>query len=181
MRKSWGTVLVAALGLLGAVAILAQEPAGPPQPSPEHKKLAAFVGTWKDFAEMKPGAFGPGGKFNTTETCEWFAGGFSVVCHAETTSSMGDLKGLSVLSYDPEEKVYTYYATNSWGENESAKGTIEGDTWTWNGESKMRGKLIKSRFTMKIPSPDSATMKFEVSADGGPWALAMEGKRSRAK
>ncbi len=181
MRKSWATVLVAALSLLGAGTILAQEPAGPPQPSPEHKKLAVFVGTWKDDAEMKPGPFGPGGKFSTTRTCEWFAGGFSVVCHDETTSSMGDVKGLSVFSYDREEKVYTYYATNSWGENESAKGTVEGDTWTWNGESKMGGKRIKSRDTIKLPSPDSATMTSEISIDGGPWTPVMELKGSRLK
>ena len=174
-------VLAVALTLIGAITVMAQEPAGPPQPSPEHKKLAVFVGTWKDDVEMKPGPFGPGGKMSITQTCAWFTGGFSVVCHSETTGFRGHVKTLTVLTYDPEEKVYTYYEFSSLGLNNSAKGTVEGDTWTWNGELKMGGKLIKTRSTLKIPSPDSATMKSEISLDGGPWTLVSELKGSRVK
>ena len=180
MLKRESMVLAVALSLIGAIRVMAQGPAGAPQPSPEHKKLAVFVGTWKDDAEMKPGPLGPGGKFTMMETCEWFAGGFSVVCHSEVTGFMGQ-KALTVLTYDPEEKVYTLYEFNSLGQSGSAKGAVEGDTWTWNGESKMGGKLIHSRSTIKLPSPDSATMKSEISVDGGPWTPVMELKGSRVK
>ncbi len=181
MLKRRSMVLAVALTLIGGITVTAQGPAGAPQPSPEHKKLAAFVGTWKDEAEMKPGPFGPGGKASITETCEWFTGGFSLVCHSETTGFMGESKTLTVLNYDPEEKVYTYYELNSVGWSDLAKGTLEGDTWTFNGESKMGGKLIKTRSTIKIPSPDSAVMKSEVSVDGGPFTLLMELKGTRVK
>ena len=130
---------------------------------------------------MKPGPFGPGGKMSLTETCEWFTGGFSIVCHTETTGFMGDLKTLSVLSYDPEEKVYRFYEFNSMGQSNAAKGSVDGDTWAFYGESKMGNKLIKSRFTIKMPSPDSATMKSEMSVDGGPMTLFMELKGTRVK
>jgi len=159
----------------------AQQPAGAPQPSPEHKKLSVFVGTWTDEAEMKPGPLGPGGRMSLTETCEWFTGGFSVVCHTETLALMGHLETLTVLTYDPDEKFYRFYEFNSVGLSSSAKGTVDGDTWTFNGEVKIGGKLIKSRFAITLPSPDSATMKSEMSVDDGPWTLVMELNGTRAK
>ncbi len=181
MVRHGARLIVVSLTLLGVAVLLAQAPAGPPQPGPEHKKLTAFVGKWRGESDLKPSAFGPGGKVSSTESCEWFAGGFSVVCRGEITGAIGEGKELSILSYDREGKLYTYYAINSWGETDSAKGTVEGDTWTWHGESKMGGKVVKGRFIVKELSPDSATMKYEISADGGPWNLMMEGKRSRAK
>jgi len=173
-------VFAVALMISGVIPVMAQEPAGLPQPSPEHKKLAAFLGTWKDEAEMKPSPFGPGVKFTIVETCEWFTGGFSLVCHSETTGFLGQ-KTLTVLTYDPEDKVYLFYEFNSLGQTNSAKGTVEGDTWTWNGESKVGGKLVKSRTTIKLPTPDSATFKSEVSVGGGPSSLLMELKGTRLK
>ena len=179
MLKRGNLVLGLALTLMNGITVAAQQPAGTPQPSLEHKKLAAFVGTWTDEAVMKPGPFGPGGKMSLTETCEWFTGGFSVVCHTETTGFMGDLKTLSVLSYDREEKVYNLYTLNSMGWSDAAKGTVDGDTWTFNGDSKMGGKRVRTRSTIKLPSPDSATMKSEASVDGEPMTLFMELKGTR--
>jgi hypothetical protein len=181
MLKRGSMVPGVALVLISGITVVAQQPVGPPQPSPEHKKLAAFVGTWKDDAEMKPGPFGPGGKMSLTETCEWFTGGFSIVCLTATTGFMGELKTLSVLSYDPEEKVYRFYEFNSVGWSDAAKATVAGDTWTFDGESKMGSKLIKSRSTIKLSSPDSATMKSEMSVDDGPMTLFMELKGTRVK
>jgi hypothetical protein len=181
MLKSRSIVVVIFWALMRVVTAIAQEPAGPPQPSPEHKMLGVFVGTWKDEAEMKPSPLGPGGKMSLTETCEWFAGGFSVVCHTDTTGFMGDLKTLTVLTYDREQKAYRFYEFNSTGWSNAAKGTVDGDTWTFNGDSKMGGKRIKTRSTIKLPSPDSATMKSKVSVDGGPMTLFMELKGTRVE
>jgi hypothetical protein len=181
MLKRGSIVLAVAWTLIGVITVIAQEPGGPPQPSLANKKLGMFVGKWKDEAEMKPGPFGPGGKMSLTETCEWFTGGFSVLCHTDTTGFMGDLKTLTILTYDPEEKVYRIYEFSSMGRSNAAKGTVDGDTWMFDGESKMGGKVIKSRSTIKLPSPDSATMKSEMSVDGGPWILVMELKGSRVK
>jgi hypothetical protein len=46
--------LAVALTLMNGITAGAQQPVDTPEPSPEHKKLAAFVGTWRDEAEMKP-------------------------------------------------------------------------------------------------------------------------------
>ena len=48
---------------------------------------------------------------------------------------------------------------------------MDDDTWTFDGESKMDGKLIKTRSTIKFPSPDSATMRSEAPVEGGPMTL----------
>lgn len=180
MWKRGRGALVVGWTLLGTLSALAQERGDPPQPSPEHKKLWVFVGTWNDEAEVKPSPFRPGGRMSLTETCEWFTGGFSVVCHTETLARTGVVKTLTVLTYDQEEKVYRFYEFNSAGWSNSAKGTLDGDTWTFEGQSKMGGKLVKSRSTIELTSPDSATMKSEMSVDGGPWALVMELKGTRA-
>jgi hypothetical protein len=174
-------VLAVFWALMGSVTTIAQEPTRLPQPSAEHNKLGIFVGTWKDEAEMKPGPLGGGGRVSLTQTCEWFTGGFSIVCHTDTLAHTGVLKTLTVLTYDPEEKVYRLHELNSAGWSNSAKGTVDGDTWVFDSESKIGGKLVRTRSTIKLSSPDSATMKSEMSVDGGPWTLVMELKGVREK
>ena len=158
-----------------------QAPSGPPKPGPQHKKLAYFAGKWVSEGETKPGPFGPGGKFTFSENCEWFSSGFALVCHSEGKMPEGTVKGLSVLGYDPEEKTYIYFETNSMGENIFSRGVVEGDTWTWNTESKMGGKPVHMRFTLKQVSADSATYKFEMGSDNEPLKVVMEGKQTRVK
>ena len=174
-----------AIGILLALtcvgAALGQAPSGPPKPGPEQQKLAYFAGKWTSEGEMKPGPFGPGGKFTFTETCEWFAGGFALVCHSDGKMPEGTVKGLSIMGYDPAEKTYIYFETNSMGENIFSRGTVEGDTWTWANESKMDGKPVRVRFTLKQASADSATYKLEMATGDEPLKLVMEGKQTRMK
>ncbi len=173
VRKSPDVLLIL---LVFVAAISAQDGPQMPKPGPEHKRLDYFAGDWLVHGEGTSGV-----KFTRKHHAYWLEGGFFLVSHDEWTSPAGNGAELTVMGYDPDEKAYTYYSTNSWGQQELAKGTVEGDTWTWNGESKMSGKLIKHRFIIKIVSPDSATMKFEISADGGPWTPMMELKGSRLK
>src|SRR5690349_9072104 len=102
MLKCRSIVVAIFWALMSVMTAIAQEPAGLPRPSPEHKKLGVFVGTWKDEAELKPGPLGSGGRMSLTETCDWFTAGFNIVCHTDTTGFLGDLKTLSVLTYDAE-------------------------------------------------------------------------------
>ncbi len=180
--NKYGVVALAALCIcVLAGAALAQAPSGPPKPGPEHQKLAYFAGKWASEGEMKAGAFGPGGKFTFTETCEWYAGSFALVCNSEGMMQGSTVKGLSVISYDPGEKTYIYFETNSTGENVFSHGAVEGDTWTWNNEGKMYGKPTRARFTMKQVSSDTAAYKFEMATGDEPLKLVMEGKQTRAK
>ena len=38
---------------------------------------------------------------------------------------------------------------------------------------------MKGRYTMKVLSPTSYTMKYELSQDGSNWTTAMEGKATK--
>jgi len=56
--------------VLFAIVIRAQEQPPAPKRGPERAKLAYFVGKWLSEAEVKPSAFGAGGRFTSTESCE---------------------------------------------------------------------------------------------------------------
>jgi hypothetical protein len=151
--------------------------------APELKNLDAFVGTWNLQGEMKSGSMGPGGSMTETETCNWMDGGYFLVCNVDFKSTMGDGTGTAYMSYDANEKMYTYDAFNSMGEAEHAKGTLENDTWTWSSEEKMGGQSMKAHFIIKMPSPtaSSYSFRFDMSPDGNTFNTVMDGKATKQK
>jgi hypothetical protein len=168
------TVLLAVFTVFLATSIQAQAPQGPPKPGPEVKKLDYNVGTWNVEGEAKPFGPMPGGKFTATEKCEWYSGGFFVMCHSEGTGPMGPAKGISFMGYDPNEKVYTYHEFTSTGEAIDSKGTVNGDTWTWTAESKMGDAKMSVRVTIKEVSKTEYTFKLEMSQNGGEFSVVEE-------
>jgi hypothetical protein len=152
-----------------------------PKPGPEVQKLKAFEGKWKGESDMKPGPWGPGGKMTSEDDCTWFDGGFQLVCRGSGTGAMGKVKSEGVLGWNGEEKVYKYVGFDSTGMMMSATGSVSGNTWNWTGEDKMGGKMIKSRYTIVMPSPTTQTFKWETSEDGKTWSTTMEGKSSKVK
>jgi hypothetical protein len=181
MKKTAGLPLAAVLVFFGVATLCAQDAGGPPKPGPEHAKLGFFVGKWTSEGDMKPSPYGPGGKFTFTQNCEWLSGNFALLCHSEGQMMGMTVKGLSVMSYDPEEKKYIYFESNNMGENTYSKGTVDSDTWTWTSDNRMNGKTVHSQFTLKRLSDDSASYKFEMGAGSDPLALVMEGKQTRQK
>lgn len=149
--------------------------------APELKNLDVFVGSWKLQGEMKPGPGSPGGNMTETETCKWMDGGYFLVCNVDYKSTMGNGSGTSYLSYDANQKMYTYDAFNSGGEAEHSKGTLEGETWTWSSEEKMGGQSMKAHFIIKMPStaPTSYSFRFDMSPDGSTWNTVMDGKATK--
>jgi hypothetical protein len=124
-------------------AIGAQTPERLPKHGAEHEKLAYFLGKWVYEEDVKPTAYSRSGKYVYTESCEWFAGEFAIVCHSYNQN--GTPRALSIMGYDLREKTYTYFQTHSNGESGFSRGTIEGDTWTWTDDS----KITHGRFTEK--------------------------------
>ena len=170
------------LSLLLFSTALALAQGGPPAPGPEVKKLGYFAGTWKSDGELKPGPMGPGGKFTEVIHSEWMSGGFFLVEHTDATfAGMGKIVEVAYLGYDPRDKSYSYDAFNSVGEAEHAKGSVEGDTWTWSSTlAGPDGKPMKGRFTITIASPTSYTYKFEVAPEsGGNYTSILEGKATK--
>ena len=180
MRKGMQVLLVV-FALACVTGSLAQAPAGPPKPGPEHKRLGYFVGTWTSTADLKASVFGPAGKMTMTETCKWFDGGFSVVCNSTGKSPMGEMKGMAVMSYNAEEKAYQYYVVDNTGMTDLSRGTVKGNTWDWTSTSKMGGKVVKGHFSLKEDSPTAYSYKYEMSTGGGPMTVVMEGKATKGK
>jgi Protein of unknown function (DUF1579) len=179
MLQSFG--VLTALSLAVAPAAFAQGAA--PAPGPEHKKLGFFVGKWNVEGELKAGPMGPGGKYTASDTCEWFEGGFSVICRSEGKMPTGPAKSIGILSYSSEEKVYTYYGTDNSGMTMASvpKGTRTGDTWTYNDEGLMGGQKVKSRVVIKEVSPKEYTFRMEFAGPDGKWMPVMEAKNTKAQ
>jgi len=181
MKKLAALCLTVFLILLMVVVVPAQEPAPAPKPGPEHEKLGYYVGKWTVEGELKASAFGPGGKYTATSTCEWLPGKFAILCKEDGTMMGGEMHGTSIMSYDPNEKAYLYFETNNWGEISYYHGTVVGDTWTWDDDFKVNGQPIHGRFILKQVSADTANFSFAMAMGSGQLATIMEGKQTRQK
>lgn len=181
MKKPPVAILIVLAQLILGATAFGQRSAGLPQPGPEEKRLGYFVGRWVEEVDVKPSPLDPGHKGTINETCDWFPGGFQVVCHGDFSGTVGERKHLSIFSYSREDKVYLYYQIISDGDWDASKGTVQGDTWTWLSDFKSGGKVIKGRFIYKQVSRDAATMKAELKGDDGRWKLLMEMKARRVK
>jgi len=179
MKRIIGLVAICVLSL--GVSVRAQAPQEPPKPGPELKRVAYFGGNWKEAGTAHLGAVGgPEGKYSSTSNWAWMSGGFFMVAHMDMTTSMGASKALGVMGYDPESKMYTYQEFDSTGETFMAKGSVSGDTWTWNSESMMGGKMMKTRVMIKEVSKTEYNFKMESSQDGKTWATGFESTFTKA-
>jgi Protein of unknown function (DUF1579) len=171
--------LFALLLLFVAVSVDAQM--APPTPAPELKKLDFMTGDWTTEGTFIPGPPGtPPSKFSSTSHGEWQQGNFFLVITTDSNlEGMGKMHEIAVVGYDPDKKVYTYRNFNSMGQAETSTGTLDGDTWMWTGEEHYGGMTFQGRVMMKVISPTSYTIKFELSQDGTNWMPAMDGKATK--
>lgn len=167
-----------AIVAFGTVALAQAPPA--PKPGPEHKALGYFAGRWTSEGDLKPGPLGPGGKMTSSDSCEWFAGGFQLVCRGQGKGPMGPMTSLGVIAYSAADKAYTYYAIDSMGMSELSTGSKSGNTWTFTATSNVGGQTFKSRYTAVETSPTAYTFKWETSPDGTKWSTLFEGKATKA-
>jgi hypothetical protein len=172
---------VAALGI--AVAALAAEPEEKkpegPKPPPEVEKLGYFLGPWSSEGELKPGPMGPGGPMQGRDICRWMPGKFFVGCMMESKSPAGLMQVQGIMGWDAERKVYRWWSFDNLGQAKTATGTLKDDTWTWSGESKVGGKVLKTRYTISDTKPEGYAFKMESSPDGKTWTALMTGKVSK--
>lgn len=176
MKRVSLAVLLMCCALLTAVSMQAQAP----PPAPELQKLDFLTGHWTVEGSDTMGPPGtPSTKWSETSDAEWMDGKYFLVEHRDMDlGAMGKGKLMAVYGYDADNKAYTRTSFDSWGEAEKATGTVNGDTWTWLSDEHM-GPMTKGRFTMKVLSPTSYTMKFELSQDGTNWMTAVEGTATK--
>jgi hypothetical protein len=173
-------IVVSSLGVLVLGGVVRAQAPPAPKPGAEHKPMGYFVGKWKSEGEMKAGPMGPGGKLTSTDTCEWFAGGFHVVCRGEGTGPMGKMSSIGVIGYSQADKAYTFYGIDNMGTGELAHGQKSGGTWTYTSTSNFAGQTFQSRYTITETSPTAYTFKWESSMDKKTWMVVMEGKATKA-
>ena len=181
MNATYRLLALACL-LFAAPALSAQNAPQAPKPGPEHEKLAYFAGRWNTVGEMKSGPMGPGGKLTATNSCEWWPGGFYLVCRGEQQSPAGQMKSLGIMGYSNEKQRYTYYGIDNSGMGgDPAFATVAGNKWTYEGESTMGGKPVKARYTIDVVSAEQYKWRYEMSVDGAPFMVLGEGTDTRVK
>jgi len=151
-------------------------------PGPEVKKLAVMVGRFTVEDEVKAGAMGPNSpamKFSGTDDCRWTAGGFAVICDAALHRPGRKYSETSLVYYDPASKTYQYHAVDSSGAIENKTGSVNGDVWTWLGESTLAGKLYHTRYVMKFVSADSYEYTDESGESESSMKVFVSGKETR--
>jgi hypothetical protein len=146
------------------------------------KKLAVMVGKFTVEDEVKAGAMGPNSpamKFSGAEDCRWTAAGFAVICEAALYRPGRNYSEASFVYYDPTSKTYRYHAVDSSGGVENKTGTVNGDVWTWLGESIFAGKLYHTRYIMKVVSVDSYEYTDESGESESSMKVFVSGKETR--
>lgn len=170
-----------AVAMLASVVSVARAEDKAPKPGPEVERLGFFVGKWKTSGEMKETPFWPAGKYSEKATCEWFAGKYSVVCKIKGKGPMGPMEGLGIMGYSTEEKAYVYYGVDNspmaW--TSVPRGTFADGVWTYDDESRMGGKMVKSRYVMKQDGKKSYTSTWSILGEDGKWLVAMEATSTR--
>ena len=188
-------VMVLSTGISSAAGAKASEKAKPDEkgtktesakpaaraPFAELRRLGDLAGTWKMSGQMQKSPMGPGGKTSGTETCAWFEGEFFMVCNMSGTTPMGKTAGMNIFGWDADHKTYTFQSIDSFGMASTAKGKLDGNTWTWTNEQKMAGKTMKSRFVIVEETPDHKKMSWSISPDGQTWSELFSGEETREK
>ena len=171
IRSSVTLVLICGFATL----TFAQAASELPQPSPEQKKLQAFLGTWKVESEIKENGYVPAGKSVSTETCTSGPAGSYIECRTEG----GNLPTrLAIMAYDSYAKAYmSYYASSVLVG--TGNGTVDGNTWTWAVEDHMAGIAAKGRTTVTFLSASRFVSKYEMLDANGHYVTILQATGTR--
>jgi hypothetical protein len=160
---------------------VAQKASEPPKPGPDVAKLGYFVGDWKINAQLILNRSTAPARFTGTAHNEWMAGGFFLISHSDQDSENQIGKSLTIYGYDPVAKTYSYYAVNSAGQIEQAKGRVEDKIWYWENEHKLGNTVLRGRFVIEMVSSSSYKFRYETASAPGSWSTIMEGTATRTK
>ena len=168
-------------GVLVAVSVtLAGQSPVPARPSPEHQRLAAFLGKWNSEGQAQASPYGPAGKLTAVDTFAWLPGNFFMEHQWDANQAGTRIIGREIIGYDAAGKAYTSRFFDNTGNSGSLKATLNGNTWTWTADSVVAGKPLKERGTVVITG-DTTTSKWEYSTDGSKWLPNFEVKSTRTK
>ena len=149
-----------------------------PKPGPEHRKLEPLAGIWKCEEKMYPSQWDPKGGMATGHVRSHVAAGGFVVTgdYEQERDGKKTFQGLSVFSYDAQEKCYLLHWWDSMGmPAEVFRGNFEGANLVLISKNPM-GHF---RMTYEFLAPGRHRSKMEISQDGTTWSPMFESLASR--
>jgi hypothetical protein len=167
--------------VLLATATLSAQSVPLSKPGPEHQRLAAFVGTWNSEGQAQESPYGPAGKLSSVDTFEWLPGQFFLSHKWSVKQGSAQFEGLEIMGFDARNKAYTSRLFDSMGNSGTFRARVQGNAWTWTGDSDVAGKPMKERCTTVFVRADVFTNKCEYSTDGVKWLLNFELRSTRAQ
>jgi hypothetical protein len=105
-------------------------------------------------------------------------GGFFLVAQSY---SAGKWAELTVIGYDPNQKVFTHTSFKGSGKTEVWKGTADDNTWIWTKNETVDGKPVTERLTIDKTSATSYSFKVDMEPEGGSWSTVVEGSGIKTK
>ena len=164
----------------GAQSAAAQAPQTP-KPGPEHERLGYFVGKWTGRGRDEAGSDGARRKDDDDRQLRVVRGTLQRDLPLGGQTPMGASKSIGILGYSPEEKVYTYYGVDNTNMTMASvpKGTVQGDTWTYNDEGMMGGQKMKTARHHQGALTEAYSFRMETQGPDGKWVTAMESKNTK--
>ena len=138
--------------------------------------MAPIVGHWNIDGNMIVDTKGMAATIKATQGCEWYLGGYAVVCRTSGTIGGAANESASLMYYDTFRNGYV---TTAVGSLKDATGSgafdIKPGSFVFTSEFLLGGKPARDRMTLSNMTPDGGTWKYELSVAGGPLKPAGEG------
>ncbi len=139
----------------------------PATPGPEHSRLDVFIGKWINEGHTIATAEAPSVKILTSDVYEWMPGRFFILHTAYGRIGNVDVGGTEIISYNPTTKSYRSLSFDSHGNVNADELTVEGDTWTWAGETHRATAVFTD-------NGKTQTCRHERLDESGKWVQAMD-------
>jgi len=161
-------------------AVQAQAPT--PKPDPAFKQLSHTLGRWTYVCDYKAGPLGPASKVNGEFNSQMILSGFVLKGQWTEKGPSGEVQGLEIYRYDPENKNFIFTGWMNDGSTYSGTLTVKENTETNAGKFVIGGKEYMEKATVTYASDwMSAMWKAEISADGKTWVPWFEQNMTKVK
>lgn len=178
MRRSLAAVAGMALFAMGGATSTELDPRGEgpaprtTAPGQELSKVSFLLGrfTARSFVHTPEGKMGP---ITADINTDWGLDSTILITHYDaTTTPLGPHRGLGVLTFDPEGKVYRYWWFDNWGQRSVREGGFVGDVLSLEGELRTSNGTQKQKLTWR---KEGTGFEFRIFVDSGQgYGLFME-------
>lgn len=144
----------------------------------ELKVFDRMIGTWDTVTVQKPAEWTPdGGRSTATVTRNWILNGRFVM---DTSLHSNGEEGISIIGYDPGQKVYRSWWFNSLGHRNDSRGQWNAATNTLSYRTELEdGKSMQS--SVRFADANKEVWQFKATDTAGKVYLDMEIAATRKK